>query len=193
MPKAHSRVASFSEHRFKSYQMHAETAGHKHMVQLMGRPAWPLDLFVQPASDSIVSRAVPDPMANNESIVWRQVFLLLSTFQHNGTVADFVHKMKEQHVLSVGSVGGEVAFKSIAQRIGRAALKVLQGRLREELSEATEIALSADEPKGVDRVGIRVTFVADNTLKRRFLKLAELKSGVSAGGEAYGARSHQGI
>ena len=98
---------------------------------------------------------------SDKAIAQRQVFLYLSGFQHKGCKPDFQMRMQEQGAMLPGSVGEVVGqgFRRIADELSDVVDLVIQRNVTQSLQGAAEVATSADEPKGVPRVGLRFTFV----------------------------------
>ena len=92
---------------------------------------------------------------------------------------DFCEQMKEQSIISpgsVGEVGSDSSLRYIAEKLQRCTDAALVQEMTEAMAGADEITLNADEPKGINRVGLRFTFIdSDFRIRRLFWKLVPLE------------------
>ena len=120
------------------------------------------------------------PVTADEVCLSRRVKLFVHTVQTLGTVKDYHNKLTEHEFTNPGQLGvgimSQTASYVEAAKIQEAADQVMTDNMKAELADADRVSVSADEPKGVMRCGVRFTFLKGDKTRvlRRFWRLAPL-------------------
>jgi len=148
------------------------------LVALKGRVHGPVDrhCVVSQSASCVDLTGIARPMAPCPvEILHKQIFLFISTVQHLGNITDYGQRLMEEQVCHPGSVGdlGEgQAWRQVAEEIETATDEWIELLVVGECSDGSvyQIALSCDEPKGINRVGVRFTYISPNMreVTRRF-------------------------
>ena len=97
---------------------------------------------------------VPDAAYSSREIAHKRITLFFEYLsKKNGTPEIWHTKLMEHALSSPGSVGDPSDWRTSAEQIAYSIDNVLEDTILEELDEAFEICMSADEPRGAAVVG----------------------------------------
>lgn len=147
-----ARTPKTSNHVWKSYRDHAVSSVHLRILSWLGAIRTRAGM-----EDHVTIHAgpcVPSPAADPVVALRNCCMLFISTIMSHGSVSDFGQKLSEQALISPGSVGNVTdgsSYRQLAATIQKACDDVMLAELQAELRQVSNIALGADEPKGVYR------------------------------------------
>jgi len=181
-------------HQWQAYNSHQQGPLHLNAVKQLGKVKGPLNHHFQTATEAPAPK--PTDTVADEDALYNQVYLYLSCMHKKKSVEDFGIRLQEEQALHPGSVGqleGN-SYRRLASEFSDGIDEALLEDIADEIaSSKSDVCTNADEPRGVDRVGLRYTFLDKNyRLTRRFHCLAQLEP-VEIAGEGHSKKSAQGI
>ena len=146
-------VPKVRNHSIQSYAQHAESKMHLQALRRFTCKESPgaLDSYTSLPPPSRTSSVPLVDLARDLGCeadgLGRHVFLLLSTLEHKGTVADWGLKLRETEQLKHGFTGDVISHKPLGLEITTAADQCIEDIIQAELDNASQVHLSADDPQ----------------------------------------------